>query len=63
MSAEAGAPSYTRCDLTDVAAIVQRQLIKQCLLREHIADLSRFSASDASAMITKQCFVVDAGLR
>lgn len=44
-------------------AVVQRQLIKERLRPEHVADLSLFLASDASGMITKQCFVVDAGLR
>lgn len=45
------------------AAIVDRQLIKERLLPDHVADLALFLASDASAMITKQCFVIDAGLR
>ncbi|MEO1103177.1 MAG: SDR family oxidoreductase [Pseudomonadota bacterium] len=44
-------------------AMVERQLVKERLLPEHIADTALFLASDASAMITKQCLVVDAGLR
>ncbi|MCP4385630.1 MAG: SDR family oxidoreductase [Hyphomicrobiales bacterium] len=40
-----------------------RQLINRRLLPEHIARTVLFLASDDSQMITKQCIVVDAGLR
>ncbi len=41
----------------------QRQAIKRRLLPEDIARAALFLASDDSAMITKQCIVVDGGLR
>jgi NAD(P)-dependent dehydrogenase (short-subunit alcohol dehydrogenase family) len=40
-----------------------RQLIKHWLLPDEIARTALFLASDDSRMITKQCLVVDAGLR
>jgi D-xylose 1-dehydrogenase len=44
-------------------AMAQRQLIKKRLLPEEIARAALFLASDDSRMITKQCLVVDAGIR
>ncbi len=44
-------------------ATAARQLIQRRLLPEHVARAALFLASDDSAMITKQCLVVDAGLR
>jgi NAD(P)-dependent dehydrogenase (short-subunit alcohol dehydrogenase family) len=41
----------------------QRQFIRSRLLPEHIARAALFLASDDSQMITKQCLIVDAGLR
>ena len=43
-------------------AVAKRQILKRRLLPEHVADAALFLASDASAMITKTCLVVDAGL-
>jgi D-xylose 1-dehydrogenase len=40
-----------------------RQCIRQSLLAEHIAPAVLFLSSDDSAMISKQCIVVDGGLR
>ncbi|MCB2052892.1 MAG: SDR family oxidoreductase [Geminicoccaceae bacterium] len=47
----------------DIDAVVSRQCLHRVLHAEAIADTALFLASDASAMITKQCIVVDAGLR
>jgi len=47
----------------DVDALVSRQCIKRRLLAEDVARLALFLASDDSAMITKQCLVIDGGLR
>jgi NAD(P)-dependent dehydrogenase (short-subunit alcohol dehydrogenase family) len=47
----------------DVDAIVARQCLKERLLAEDVARMALFLAADDSRMITKQCFVVDAGLR
>ena len=41
----------------------QRQAMKRRLLPEDIARVALFLASDDSAMVTKQCIVVDGGLR
>jgi NAD(P)-dependent dehydrogenase (short-subunit alcohol dehydrogenase family) len=48
---------------SDVDAIVARQCLKQRLLAEDVARMTLFLAADDGRMITKQCFVVDAGLR
>lgn len=42
--------------------IVNTQCIKQRLMPEHVADMALFLASDNSAMISAQDFVVDGGL-
>ena len=44
-------------------AMAGRQLIKERLLPEEIARAALFLAADDSRMITKQCLVVDAGIR
>ena len=41
----------------------QRQLLRRVLLGEEIARMILFLAADDSRMITKQSFIVDAGLR
>jgi NAD(P)-dependent dehydrogenase (short-subunit alcohol dehydrogenase family) len=46
----------------DVQAIVARQCLQKVLLPEELARMALFLASDDSRMITKQSFVVDAGL-
>jgi NAD(P)-dependent dehydrogenase (short-subunit alcohol dehydrogenase family) len=46
-----------------VQVMVDRQLIRRVLLGEEIARMILFLASDDSRMITKQSFIVDAGLR
>jgi D-xylose 1-dehydrogenase len=43
--------------------MVERQIIKRRLLADEIARTALFLAADDSRMITKQCIVVDAGLR
>lgn len=48
---------------TDVDAIVARQCLHTRLSPEHIARTALFLAADDSAMVTKQCLTVDAGLR
>lgn len=45
------------------AAMAERQLIKKRLLPEEVARAALFLAADDSRMITKQCLVVDAGIR
>ena len=45
------------------AAVVARQTIQRDLLEDDIADAALFLAADDSRMITKQCLVVDGGLR
>jgi len=45
-----------------VDAIVNRQLVRKMLTGDDIARLALFLASDDARMITKQSFVVDAGL-
>ena len=47
----------------DLAAILQRQCLAAPLLAEEIARMALFLAADDSRMITKQCFIVDAGIR
>jgi NAD(P)-dependent dehydrogenase (short-subunit alcohol dehydrogenase family) len=51
---------YSEAQADEMAA---RQMIKQRLLPEDIARAALFLAADDSRMITKQCIVVDAGLR
>ncbi len=46
-----------------VQAMVERQLLRRVLLGEEIARMILFLAADDSRMITKQSFIVDAGLR
>ena len=43
--------------------MVTRQLIPHVLLGEEIARMILFLAADDSRMITKQSFIVDAGIR
>jgi D-xylose 1-dehydrogenase len=45
-----------------VAAMVDRQCLKQVLLGEEIARMALFLAADDSRMITRQSMIVDAGL-
>jgi NAD(P)-dependent dehydrogenase (short-subunit alcohol dehydrogenase family) len=47
----------------DVDAIVARQCLKERLVAADIARMALFLAADDGRMITKQCLVVDAGLR
>jgi NAD(P)-dependent dehydrogenase (short-subunit alcohol dehydrogenase family) len=47
----------------DVKAFVARQCINRVLVAEDVAKLALFLAADDSAMISKQCIVVDGGLR
>ena len=46
-----------------VDAIVARQCLKERLMAADIARMALFLAADDGRMITKQCIVVDAGLR
>ena len=46
-----------------VAAMVQRQSIKETLLGDDIARMALFLGADDSRMVTKQSITVDAGLR
>jgi NAD(P)-dependent dehydrogenase (short-subunit alcohol dehydrogenase family) len=46
----------------DIADYRARQCLNRALLAEDVAKLALFLASDDSAMITKQCFLVDGGL-
>jgi len=46
-----------------VAAIVQRQSIKETLLGDDIARMALFLGADDSRLVTKQSITVDAGLR
>ena len=50
-------------DEKSAAAMAERQMIKRRLEPEEIARAALFLAADDSRMITKQCLVVDAGLR
>ena len=43
--------------------MVERQILKRRLLPDEVARTALFLASDDSRMITKQCIVVDAGIR
>lgn len=45
-----------------IAAMVDQQLIRKVLMADEIARMVLFLAADDSRMITKQSFVVDAGL-
>ena len=47
----------------DIADYRSRQCLNRTLVAEDVARLALFLASDDSAMITKQCFLVDGGLR
>lgn len=47
----------------DAARFVERQCMKRTLLPEDIARVALFLAADDSGMLTKQCIVVDGGLR
>ena len=47
----------------DIADCRARQCLNRTLVAEDVARLALFLASDDSAMITKQCFLVDGGLR
>jgi NAD(P)-dependent dehydrogenase (short-subunit alcohol dehydrogenase family) len=47
----------------DIADFRARQCLHRTLLAEDIARMALFLSSDDSAMITKQCFQVDGGLR
>jgi NAD(P)-dependent dehydrogenase (short-subunit alcohol dehydrogenase family) len=47
----------------DIADYRARQCIDRTLLAEDVARLALFLSADDSAMITKQCFLVDGGLR
>jgi len=47
----------------DIADFRARQCLDRTLLAEDVARLALFLAADDSAMITKQCFLVDGGLR
>jgi NAD(P)-dependent dehydrogenase (short-subunit alcohol dehydrogenase family) len=44
-------------------ATANRQLLRHWLLADELARAALFLSSDDSRMITKQCLVVDAGLR
>jgi NAD(P)-dependent dehydrogenase (short-subunit alcohol dehydrogenase family) len=46
----------------DVKAIVERQCLSQILQADEIARMALFLAADDSRMITKQTFIVDAGI-
>jgi NAD(P)-dependent dehydrogenase (short-subunit alcohol dehydrogenase family) len=47
----------------DIADFRARQCLDRTLVAEDVARLALFLAADDSAMITKQCFLVDGGLR
>jgi NAD(P)-dependent dehydrogenase (short-subunit alcohol dehydrogenase family) len=47
----------------DLEMFVARQCLHRALLPDEIARAALFLASDDSAMITKQCLIVDGGLR
>jgi NAD(P)-dependent dehydrogenase (short-subunit alcohol dehydrogenase family) len=47
----------------DLKTIVERQCLHRVLLADEIARTTLFLASADSAMITKQCIIVDGGLR
>ncbi len=47
----------------DLQLILARQCLAEVLVAEDVARMALFLAADDSRMITKQCFVVDAGIR
>jgi D-xylose 1-dehydrogenase len=47
----------------DIADFRARQCLDRTLLAEDVARLALFLAADDSAMITKQCLLIDGGLR
>lgn len=47
----------------DVATFRERQCLDRSLMAEDVARLALFLSADDSEMITKQCFLVDGGLR
>jgi NAD(P)-dependent dehydrogenase (short-subunit alcohol dehydrogenase family) len=47
----------------DIADFRARQCLDRSLIAEDVARLALFLSSDDSAMITKQCFLIDGGLR
>ena len=47
----------------DIARFRARQCLDRSLAAEDVARMALFLAADDSAMITKQCFLVDGGLR
>ncbi len=47
----------------DIAAFRERQCINRSLMAEDVARLALFLSAQDSEMITKQCFLVDGGLR
>jgi NAD(P)-dependent dehydrogenase (short-subunit alcohol dehydrogenase family) len=47
----------------DLKTILARQCLSRVLTAEDVADLALFLAADDSRMITKQCMVIDGGLR
>jgi NAD(P)-dependent dehydrogenase (short-subunit alcohol dehydrogenase family) len=47
----------------DIADFRARQCLDRTLLADDVARLALFLAADDSAMITKQCFLIDGGLR
>ena len=47
----------------DIKAFVSRQCIGRVLVSEDVARLALFLAADDSQMISKQCLVIDGGLR
>jgi NAD(P)-dependent dehydrogenase (short-subunit alcohol dehydrogenase family) len=49
-------------DEREIAEVRSRQIIPDAVTPEDIARTALFLASDESQRITRQCFVVDAGL-
>jgi D-xylose 1-dehydrogenase len=47
----------------DIAGFRERQCLNRSLMAEDVARLALFLSAQDSEMITKQCFLVDAGLR
>jgi D-xylose 1-dehydrogenase len=47
----------------DIAGFRERQCLNRSLLAEDVARLALFLSAEDSEMITKQCFLVDGGLR
>jgi D-xylose 1-dehydrogenase len=48
---------------TDIAGFRERQCLNRSLMAEDVARLALFLSAQDSEMITKQCFLVDGGLR